>query len=487
MNDLRTAIGLARGPARTRAPGVTPWDPSSVFVLKTLLYPIAATGSLGVALLICHEPFEHAYFLIAVIAFLATADLLDVAPLQYDFARSATLGSLVSIAVQWLMVVGFIWVLITLSGMRDRFEPRVLMTWAAITPLVLWLSQLAAQQVLRVIGPRHSASRRAVIIGHNDLGLVLGRELARDPSLRVNVLGFFDDQKGDDQRSSSARSEGEAKVLGDPSRLPQFILRNDVQIVYITWPMTREARILELLETLRDSTVSIYFVPDVSVANLIQARVDFVNGIPVVGVCESPIFGIRGLAKRTCDVVMSSALILLLTPVFFAVALGVRRSGPGHVIFKQRRYGLDGKEIIVYKFRSMSVMEDGDHSYTQVIRNDTRVTPFGAFIRKTSLDELPQLFNVLEGTMSLVGPRPHAVAVNEQYRRLISGYMVRHKVKPGITGWAQVNGFRGGDDLESMKNRVEADLEYLRNWSLGLDITILLRTLTLVWADRRAF
>jgi putative colanic acid biosynthesis UDP-glucose lipid carrier transferase len=323
---------------------------------------------------------------------------------------------------------------------------------------------------------------------------MLSRELRRDRSLRVNVLGFFDDEKGETARAEK-RSAGESTEsaetrvphLGDPSRVPQFILRNDVQIVYITWPMAREARILELLEALRDSTVSIYFVPDVSVANLIQARVDFVNGIPVVGVCESPFFGIRGLAKRVSDILFSSALILLLAPVLVAVAIGVRRSGPGPIVFKQRRYGLDGKEIIVYKFRSMTVTEDGDLTYTQVIRNDSRVTPFGAVIRKTSLDELPQLFNVLEGTMSLVGPRPHAVAVNEQYRRLISGYMVRHKVKPGITGWAQVNGFRGGDDLESMKNRVEADLEYLRNWSIGLDISILLRTLALVWADRRAF
>jgi putative colanic acid biosynthesis UDP-glucose lipid carrier transferase len=443
--------------------------------LKSLLYPLAASGSLGVALLLCHEPFQHSYFLIAVIAFLATADFLDVAPLQYDFTRSATLSSLFSLATQWLVVIGFIWILLTLSDMQDRFEQRVLVTWAGITPLVLWLSQLGAQQVLRVMGPRAMTSRNAVIIGQNELGQVLAGELQRHASLRVNVLGFFDDQQGD------------APLLGDPSRLPQFILRNDVQIVYITWPMAREARILELLETLRDSTVSIYFVPDVSVANLIQARIDFVNGIPLVGVCESPFYGIRGLAKRACDIVLSSVMITVLAPVLVACALGVRRSGPGPIVFKQRRYGLDGKEITVYKFRSMTVTEDGDHTYTQVIRNDSRVTPFGAFIRKTSLDELPQLFNVLEGSMSLVGPRPHAVAVNEQYRRLISGYMVRHKVKPGITGWAQVNGFRGGDDLESMKNRVAADLEYLRNWSLGLDIAILLKTVTLVWADRRAF
>jgi putative colanic acid biosynthesis UDP-glucose lipid carrier transferase len=475
MNQIRAA--------HRHAPGVTPWDPSPVFVLKSLLYPLAASGSLGVALLVCHEPFQHAYFLIAVIAFLATADFLDVAPLQYDFARTATLGSLFSLATQWLIVVGFIWVLITLSDMQDRFDRRVLLTWAGITPLVLWLSQLGAQQVLRAMGPGTTAGRKAVIIGKNELGLVLARELKRDASLRVNLLGYFDDQRADDDSTGDVNTP----MLGDPSRLPQFILRNDVQIVYITWPMTREVRILELLETLRDSTVSIYFVPDVSVANLIQARVDFVNGIPLVGVCESPFYGIRGLAKRACDIVLSSVMITLFAPVFIACALGVRRSGSGPVVFKQRRYGLDGKEITVYKFRSMTVTEDGDHTYTQVIRNDSRVTPFGAFMRKTSLDELPQLFNVLEGSMSLVGPRPHAVAVNEQYRRLISGYMVRHKVKPGITGWAQVNGFRGGDDLESMKNRVAADLEYLRNWSLGLDLAILLKTVALVWADRRAF
>ncbi|MEP7243925.1 MAG: undecaprenyl-phosphate glucose phosphotransferase [Gammaproteobacteria bacterium] len=487
MTEIRAANRHALGHARAHASGVTPWDPSSVFLLKSLLYPCAATGSLGVSLLICHEPFQHSYFLIAVIAFLATADFLDVAPLQYDFTRLVNLGSLVNIAMQWLMVVGFIWVLVTLSDMQDRFEPQVLITWAAITPPVLWLSQLVAQQSLRALSPGQSAARKAVIIGHDKLGVLLGRELNRDPSLRVSVLGYFDDRRGDEQNGDDRDDDDETPNLGDPSRLPQFILRNDVQIVYITWPMTREARILELLETLRDSTVSIYFVPDVSVANLIQARVDFVNGIPVVGVCESPFYGIRGLAKRSCDILFSSAMILMLSPVLLAVAIGVRRSGPGPVVFKQRRYGLDGKEITVYKFRSMTVTEDGDASYTQVVRNDSRVTPFGAFIRKTSLDELPQLFNVLDGTMSLVGPRPHAVAVNEQYRRLISGYMVRHKVKPGITGWAQVNGFRGGDDLESMKSRVEADLEYLRNWSLGLDLVILLRTLALVWADRRAF
>jgi putative colanic acid biosynthesis UDP-glucose lipid carrier transferase len=323
--------------------------------------------------------------------------------------------------------------------------------------------------------------RNAVIIGRNELGALLERRLGDDASLRIQVLGFFDD------RQTGNPDSEDAAFLGEPAQLPRFIVDRGVRLVYITWPMARESRILDLLESLRDSTVSIYFVPDVSVANLIQGRVDLVNGIPVVGVCESPFYGIRGLAKRLCDILIASAALVALSPILVAAAIGVRLTTPGGVIFKQRRYGLDGQEIVVYKFRSMTVSEDGDHTYTQVIVNDSRVTRFGAFIRKTSIDELPQLFNVLEGSMSLVGPRPHAIAVNEQYRRLISGYMVRHKVKPGITGWAQVNGLRGGDDLDSMRRRVELDLEYLRNWSLELDIAILLRTAVLILFDRRAY
>jgi putative colanic acid biosynthesis UDP-glucose lipid carrier transferase len=172
--------------------------------------------------------------------------------------------------------------------------------------------------------------------------------------------------------------------------------------------------------------------------------------------------------------------------VFAFAAIGVKWSSPGPIIYRQKRYGLDGKEIIVYKFRSLRV-ENDNAPLRLVTRNDARITPFGAFIRRTSLDELPQLFNVLLGNMSIVGPRPHAVAVNENYRRLIPGYMVRHKVKPGITGWAQVNGYRGGDDLHSMTMRINYDLEYLRHWSLGFDFIIIIKTAFMVWKDRHAY
>jgi len=251
--------------------------------------------------------------------------------------------------------------------------------------------------------------------------------------------------------------------------------------------MIDNPRVLGLLQALRDSTVSVYFVPNLFAFETVQARFDVIGGMPVVAVCESPFFGANSIAKRLLDLVVASLLVLILAPALLFIAAGVRLSSRGPVLFKQRRYGLDGREILVYKFRSMTVTEDGCTEYRQVTRGDRRLTPFGSWLRRLSLDELPQLFNVLAGTLSLVGPRPHAIAVNEQYRKLISGYMLRHKIKPGITGWAQVNGYRGGDDLESMRKRVECDMDYLRHWSLWLDLSILLRTVAIVWKDKRAY
>ncbi|EEF22413.1 Exopolysaccharide production protein PSS, putative [Ricinus communis] len=251
--------------------------------------------------------------------------------------------------------------------------------------------------------------------------------------------------------------------------------------------MTSHPRILDLLDSLKNSTASIYFVPDLFVFDLIQARFDMVNGIPVVAVCESPFFGLRSIVKRLSDIVIAGGILAVIWPILLLIAFGVARSSPGPVLFKQRRYGLDGKEILVYKFRSMTVCEDGN-AIRQAQKNDNRVTRFGEFLRKSSLDELPQLINVLQGRMSIVGPRPHAVAHNELYRTLIKGYMVRHKVKPGITGLAQINGCRGETDtVDKMQARIHYDIEYLRNWSLGLDLQIILKTLTVFTGDKHAY
>ena len=257
--------------------------------------------------------------------------------------------------------------------------------------------------------------------------------------------------------------------------------------VYITLPLGSQPRILQLLEQLQGTTASLFFVPDVFGISIIQGRLQDVNGVPVVGILETPFTGVNEVVKRISDVILAALILLLISPILLVLAIGVKLSSPGPVIFKQRRNGLDGEEIIVYKFRSMRVMDNGA-VVKQATKGDPRITPFGAFIRKTSLDELPQFINVLQGRMSIVGPRPHAVAHNEEYRQLIKAYMVRHKVKPGITGWAQVNGLRGETDtVDKMKARVEYDLEYLRNWSLGLDLQIIVRTVRLMLFDRHAY
>jgi len=322
--------------------------------------------------------------------------------------------------------------------------------------------------------------RSAVIVGLSDLGLKLEKVLTGNPQLRTRVLGFFEDHS---ERPVATR----LPVLGSLADLPGYIRAHNVQQVYIALPITRDPHILALIDSLHVSTASIYFVPDLYAFGLEGAQFDTIGDVPVIAVCETPIIGVNSLAKRLCDMLLSGLAIALLSPIFLAIALGIRFTSAGPVLFKQRRYGLGGAEIKIYKFRSMTVTEDGDKNFCTTIPGDTRLTRFGALLRKCSLDELPQLINVLLGNMSLVGPRPHVVAMNEKYRRLIPGYMIRHKIKPGITGWAQVNGARGGDDLEVMHRRLAYDLDYLRRWSLALDFKILLRTLIVLFHDPHAY
>jgi len=281
--------------------------------------------------------------------------------------------------------------------------------------------------------------------------------------------------------------ETEAERLGGLKDIADHVQANGIHEVYITLPLGSQPRIVALMEAIQGTTASLYFVPDVFGISIIQGRLQDMNGVPVVGICETPFTGINELSKRVFDIAVASIILVLIAPILLAVAVGVKLSSPGPVIFKQRRNGLDGEEIIVYKFRSMRAMDNGE-VVKQATKGDPRITRFGAFLRKTSLDELPQFINVLQGRMSIVGPRPHAVAHNESYRKLIKAYMVRHKVRPGITGWAQVNGCRGETEtLDKMQARVEYDLEYLRNWSVGLDVSIIFRTIRLVLFDRNAY
>lgn len=344
-----------------------------------------------------------------------------------------------------------------------------------------WLIGILQHRGLLAVGE----APRAVIIGLSGLSSELAFEFKRNPLRGMNFMGFFDDRWS--ARSSEAKQKQSEKLLGNIAAAAEYVKTHDVQHIYIALPMSAQPRILALLDELRDTTASIYFVPDIFLFDLIQANISSIKGIPILAVCQSPFVGINGAIKRITDVALSIPILLLIAPVMLLIAIGVKLSSPGPILFKQRRYGLDGKEIVVYKFRSMTVMED-DEQVSQATRRDPRITRFGAFLRKTSLDELPQFINVLQGSMSIVGPRPHAVSHNELYRSLIKGYMVRHKVKPGITGWAQVKGFRGEtDSVEKMQRRIDYDLDYLRNWSLFLDLMIIFKTIGVVLNDKNAY
>jgi len=475
-----TARELEQWRLRDRAGEVSASEPASVFAIKSLLYPVIPAVTLFACLVAWDEPFFGPYVLVGVLSFLGVADLLDVMPPRITPLAAMALRSLLDICVRWGLLMVFLYVLLDLSSLGHYFSRPVLISWAIVTPFVLWIGELTAQQVLDRVSQTRRI-RKAVIVGASSRGAQLDATLAAKSTLRIDVAGFFDNRGPERLPSECA-----GRMLGGLDDVADYVSRERVDIVYITLPMSPQPHVIELLNSLRDSTASIYFVPDLSVFDLVQPRFDIVDGIPVIAVCESPFYGVRGMAKRLSDIAISSLAIVLLAPVFALVALGVKLSSPGPAIYRQKRYGLDGEEIIVYKFRSLRV-EDESAPLRVVTRDDDRVTPFGAFIRKTSLDEIPQLFNVLLGNMSIVGPRPHAVAVNENYRRQIPGYMVRHKVKPGITGWAQVNGYRGGDDLHSMTMRIKYDLEYLRHWSLGFDLIIILKTAFMVWKDEHAY
>ena len=396
--------------------------------------------------------------------------------------REPLLGAAVDIASSWVVLLAILALCAYATRSFHYFENDVLLAWALITPVLQWLATALGRSIIRRNAARPESRRTSVVVGASSLGMKVARALQGGDSGGAHFVGFFDDR-------TDGRIDPEAKklVLGTLSEVAAYTSDHGVREVYITLPLGSQPRIVELLEQLQGTTASLFFVPDVFGISIIQGRLQDMNGVPVVGICETPFTGTNELVKRLSDIVIASIIIILVSPLLIAIAIGVRLSSPGPILFKQRRNGLDGHEIVVYKFRSMRTMDDGD-VVPQATRNDPRVTRFGAFLRRTSFDELPQFFNVLQGTMSIVGPRPHAVTHNKEYRQIIKAYMVRHKVKPGITGWAQVNGQRGETDtVEKMKARVEYDLEYLRNWSLGLDLKIIAATIRVVFFDRHAY
>ena len=444
-------------------------------LVRMLLEALVAVGCLAGCAIAFGEPFAGPYVILALLVFSLTFP--GHAPRGTSPAAIAR-----DVLTGWMLIVGLLLMLGWATRTIGFFDERVIVTWIAVTPVVMFGAHLLTPVLLPRLLAAEGLKRVAVIAGGGSLGLKLAERIADTPILGVTVAGFFDGRTSD--RLEPAVRE---RLLGSVDDIADYVKKHRVDLIYITLPMSSQPRIMKICDELRDTTASIYFVPDIFMFDLIQGRMDSIGGMPVMAVCETPFFGVNAMVKRLSDIVLASLILILISPVLLAIAAIVKITSPGPALFKQRRYGLDGREVIVYKFRSMRVAEDGA-VVKQATKGDPRVTPFGAFIRRTSLDELPQFINVLQGRMSIVGPRPHAIAHNEQYRKLVKGYMLRHKVRPGITGLAQVKGMRGETETaDKMMMRIAYDLEYLRHWSLKLDLQIIWRTIFVVLKKDNAY
>lgn len=389
--------------------------------------------------------------------------------------RSESIGRELKIAgTIWLAVPVALFLFAFVTKTTATFSRAVTLGWIVSTLVLFGGWRVGARMVLRFARSKGRNVRNVAILGATAVSERLCAHLQQRTWLGLRFAGVYDD------RAAARRHEFTSPVCGFGGSLTQLVRdarEGKIDIVYIGLPLRAEARIATVLHDLADTTATVYLAADLLTYDLMHAQWHQVGDIPLVSIYDSPFNGIAGGLKRVEDVVLGSLILLLISVPMLLIALGVKLSSPGPILFRQRRFGLNAKEIRVLKFRTMTVCEDGPE-IRQATANDCRVTAFGRFLRRTSLDELPQFLQVLTGEMSIVGPRPHAVAHNQTYRTLIRGYMLRHKVKPGITGWAQVNGLRGETDtLEKMEKRVRYDLDYITSWDFSWDLKIILLTI----------
>lgn len=392
----------------------------------------------------------------------------------YDPQRGNPLATeLVQVIAAWFTVVAILIALSAVSKITAQFSRLWIGSWFVTAIGLLVALRVAGRSLAWRIRVRGMDVRRVLLIGDGSLARTVANRLQADPGMGFKVQGYF-------SVHGIQSTTSELSYLGKLDELKSVIAQMDSRPdqIWIVVPVSKgrdfAAAVIAAVDTLVDTRV----VLDVTAHSLLSHPIGLTAGLSYVNLSASPMQGFNRLLKGVEDRILGSIALLIVSPLMLLVALGVRFTSPGPVFFRQLRHGWEGEEIRVWKFRSMYVQPDDDSKpYRQARRDDPRVTPFGRILRKTSLDELPQLFNVVTGSMSLVGPRPHPIAMNTAYEKLVPGYLLRHRVKPGITGWAQVNGLRGETEtIELIKQRIEYDLYYIRNWSVWFDLAILLLT-----------
>src|SRR6202789_3185756 len=357
--------------------------------LQAIMPAVVAVGSLYLTIIFFGIAFDRSSQAIIIVAVLCL--ILVQAPREVTTQiTSGRISAVADVIFRWVLLLAVMLAIGYVTKSLAEYPRRIFLTWAVVTPVALVVSTLAMQEVMHHFLMNAFDNRSAIFAGYNNSSLELARRLTSNPAMRLQVSGFFDDRSSD-----RLGMESDAKLVGTLSDLSSYVKEHSTDVIFIALPIRDVKRVMNLLDDLRDTTASIYYVPDIFVFDLIQARSGELHGIPVVAMCETPFYGYRGVTKRLTDVVLSLGVLVLSSPLFALVAILVRLSSPGPVIFRQRRYGLDGREIIVYKFRTMTVTEDGSE-VRQASRSDSRVTPIGAWLRRSSLDEIPQFINVLQ-------------------------------------------------------------------------------------------
>ncbi|CAH1564530.1 undecaprenyl-phosphate glucose phosphotransferase [Vibrio rotiferianus] len=436
---------------------------ADLFVIISLMMVFLITGPQTVA---------KDSIILSGVASLSFLVLAESGKLYRSWRTSSFKEQVFIVCISWFVSCAFLFIVVYYSQTYTLFNKSLITSWVLSTPIFLISWRLIVRSLLSYLRKQGYNTRTAIIVGQTPHGLTLAQELKKHGEHGVVFDGFYDERTPDRLPKTP-----NYPIKGNVASALERAKNGEVDYVYIAMPMHANERITTFLNQFSDTTANTYLIPDFFTYNLLHSRWDQIGDVQTLSVFDTPFSGFATWVKRVEDIVLSSLILLLISPVLLTIALGIKLTSKGPVIFKQDRYGLDGRKIAVWKFRSMTTMEQGS-DVKQATKNDPRVTPFGGFLRRTSLDELPQFINVLQGTMSIVGPRPHAVAHNEEYRQIVDRYMLRHKVKPGITGWAQINGYRGETDtLDKMEKRVEFDLDYIHHWSVWMDIKIIFMTI----------
>ncbi|MDO7086726.1 undecaprenyl-phosphate glucose phosphotransferase [Pseudocolwellia sp. AS88] len=427
-------------------------------------------------------PYTKEYFelsLIASIGFFLTAESFALyRSWRAGFFNELMFYTFISWAFAAILVITYMF----FTKQSADFSRIASFIWFLATFLSLITWRFLFNRFLAKIRRKGMNTRSVAIIGITKSGQRLAQQILDNPDTGFRLTAIFDDRIPE-----RIDATYHAWLEGDIKEGVERAKNNEFDVVYIALPMIAEERIKHILQLLGDTTANVQLVPDLFVYTLMNASMSHIGNIQTISVYDNPMRGGNAALKRFEDIAFSLVILTLISIPLLFIAIAVKVTSKGPVIFKQNRYGLDGKKIKVYKFRSMTVTENSD-VVTQATKGDARITPLGAFLRRTSLDELPQFINVLQGRMSVVGPRPHAVAHNESYRKEVDYYMLRHKVRPGITGWAQVNGWRGETDtIDKMEMRIKYDLEYIRNWTLWLDVKIIVGTVFKSFNDKNAY